>query len=382
MAEAMRSLEQIPELQPENGEPHPVIIQGVDSEFALYAHTTLEEIHVHPHTGGGGGRNGLLQILIGVALIAIGIWNPAFLASTGLLSANSLFLAGGLMVAGGILQMLAPKPDDDEERTSNYLNAQGNTVGIGTPIPIGYGTAKIGGHFLSFDVDAKNVSNGPLGSAAAVSQTVLRDISDQAYVTAITLGASSTPVYSFDPLSGVGDDQVIELTVPGYDLVRYLYIEGAPDQFLQLSEVEIFGFDPITKLYDQDITSIYAPSMVVTMSSQTAPENGGATLLDGNSATFAQTSNGPSEWIRIDLGANLQLTRIRIRSTALSGNRLDGATVSLWDYLGVGTVVTESLNESFFSEVDRTPVPLAVVSPIYTSATPGPLNVPTSAWID
>lgn len=244
VAEAMRSLEQIEELQPENGEPHPVYIQGVDSEFALYSHTQMEEIHVHPHTGGGGGRNGLLQVLIGVALIAIGIWNPAFLASTGLISQSSLFLAGGLMVAGGLLQMLAPKPDDADERTSNYLNAQGNTVAIGTPIPTGYGTAKIGGHFLSFDVDAVNVSDGPLGNLlSSVSQAVLSQYDDPAYIAALEADA----------------------------------------------------------------------------------------VADGD---------------------------------------------------GTGDVSTESPYGSFFTEIDKTPVPLAVVCPVYASQTPSPANVPTSAWID
>lgn len=380
VAEAMRSLEQIPELQPEDGQPHPVVILGVESEMALYANTTMEEIHVHPRTGGGGGRNGIMQVLIGVALIAIGIWNPAFLASVGI-SSTQLFLAGGLMALGGILQMLAPKPDEDDERTSNYLGATQNTVKIGTPIPLGYGTRKIGGHYLSFDVDAVNVSSGPSGQAD-VSQVVLRDGTDQDYVTAISTNAQNFYAHTFSPLSGVTDGEVIELTPPGTPLVRYVYIQGAEGVNLQLSELQVFGFDPGSKTEGADLTVIYGAGMSVTMSSEPNPSNGGENILDQDPTTYAQTGDGAMEWIKVDLGRNLELSSIRLKATNSLGSRLNGSVVALWHELGVGEVTTGSPNESFFTEVDKTTVPLAVVNPVYASNVASPLNVPTSAWID
>ena len=83
IAEAMRSLQFIPELQPADGQPWPVTIQGVNSEIALYSETSQEEIHVYPRLSGGGGKAGLLEILLGITLIALSFVLP--------------FAAGGLM---------------------------------------------------------------------------------------------------------------------------------------------------------------------------------------------------------------------------------------------------------------------------------------------
>jgi predicted phage tail protein len=150
VAEAMRFLEQIPELKPKDGQPWPVTIRGIDSQLKLFAETDLEEIHVHPRTGGAGGKGGLLQIIIGIALIALAIVNPAFLATLGITN-GMLYLTGGMMVLGGLVQMLMPVPETDSTEGSMYLGAGVNTVKIGTRIPILYGTRKIGGHYLSFD---------------------------------------------------------------------------------------------------------------------------------------------------------------------------------------------------------------------------------------
>lgn len=159
VAEALKALQFIPELEPKDGQPWPVTVQGVNSDIALYSETDMQEIHVYPRTGGAGGRGGMLQIIIGITLIALAIINPAFLATLGPLgiSKGMLAMTGAMMVLGGIMQMLMPVPDKDTEG-SLYIGASQNTVRIGTPIPILYGTRKIGGQFLSFDVDAKDIA--------------------------------------------------------------------------------------------------------------------------------------------------------------------------------------------------------------------------------
>lgn len=160
VAEAIKVLQYIPELKPKNGQPWPVTIQGVESDIALFSNTDVEEIHVYPRRGGGGGRSGLLQIIIGITLIAIAIIAPtaalAVLGKVGI-TQGMLALTGAMMVLGGIMQMLMPVPDKDSE-SSLYLGASVNTVRIGTPIPVLYGTRKVGGQFLSFDVDAKDIA--------------------------------------------------------------------------------------------------------------------------------------------------------------------------------------------------------------------------------
>lgn len=153
VAEALRSLETIGELRPPNGAPWPITVREVNNELALYSETEMEEIHVFPRSGGAK-KGGLLQVVLGIVMIALAVWNPAFLGTIGL-TQGSLFLSGGLMLLGGILQMMMPTPQGYEEsETSKYLGASGNTVKIGTRIPLAYGNNRLAGHYLSFDVDA------------------------------------------------------------------------------------------------------------------------------------------------------------------------------------------------------------------------------------
>jgi len=163
VADAIKILKFIPELQPADGQPWPVTIQGVNTQGQLFAPTDVEEIHVYPRTGGAGGKGGLLQILLGITLIAVALFFPgAFAAGTMLgglgVTKGMLLLTGAMMVLGGVMQMLMPVPETDSTEGSLYLGAGVNTVRIGTRIPILYGTRKVGGHYLSFDVDAKDIA--------------------------------------------------------------------------------------------------------------------------------------------------------------------------------------------------------------------------------
>ena len=192
VAEAVRSLETIDELRPPHGEPWPVTIRGVDSEFALYAQTSLDEIHVFPRVGGAK-RDGLLQVVLGIALIALAVVNPAFLGAVGLTS-GQLFLAGGLMLVGGLIQMLMPAPDGIEEsESSRYLGASANTVKIGTRIVLAYGNNRLAGHYLSFDVDAVEWAGDEAGSG---SSTVVDSSVFVEHDKSVVQTALLNPVYS------------------------------------------------------------------------------------------------------------------------------------------------------------------------------------------
>lgn len=156
VAEAMRSLTTIEELTPPNGSPWPAIIRGVENEIALYSDTDMEEIHVYPRKGGSK-KGGVLQVVLGITLIALAVVNPAFLSAT-MATRVQLFMTGGLLLTGGLIQMLSPTPKTNgtnADETSRYLGARGNTVKIGTNIPLAYGNNRLEGHYLSFDVDAK-----------------------------------------------------------------------------------------------------------------------------------------------------------------------------------------------------------------------------------
>lgn len=168
VAEAVRSLENILSVD----SPIPVNIDGVSSDTHLFGKNDLTELHLRPPQGGGGGRNGIMQILIGVALVAVSfLVPPAGLLTVGgqaLITSAGLFSSGLMMALGGVLAMLAPTPEDNETEPSNYLAASENTVKIGTTIPIIYGSRRWGGHFLSFDVDTKKVVSTDLSEGTEV----------------------------------------------------------------------------------------------------------------------------------------------------------------------------------------------------------------------
>lgn len=122
---------------------HRISVVGCDKVEDLYRPAKDGEIHLIPQFAGGK-KGGFLQILLGVALVAVG-----WFAGIGF-----LVQAGALAFLGGVAQMLSPAPDSEDGKKSHYLGASENTVQIGTRIPILYGEDLVAGHYLSFDTDA------------------------------------------------------------------------------------------------------------------------------------------------------------------------------------------------------------------------------------
>lgn len=111
-----------------------------------------EAVHIVPQLTGGK-KGGFIQIILGAALLAVAFFVPG-LGAFG----SILMKMGAMMLLGGIMQLLAPTPGSDtsDEEKSRYLGTPKNTVKIGTRIPVPYGRNKIFGHYLSFDVSAKD----------------------------------------------------------------------------------------------------------------------------------------------------------------------------------------------------------------------------------
>ena len=145
-AEALQSLSLIPALRKKSGERHLVQVEGFESEDALYDKREIDVLHVRPIMMGAGGKNiGIGQIVIGIIMVAVGIytWNP------------QLIISGVMMILGGVLQLMAPQPRAASiEDRSRYLGNGRNTVAIGTRIPMIYGRRKAYGQYISFDIDA------------------------------------------------------------------------------------------------------------------------------------------------------------------------------------------------------------------------------------
>ena len=136
-------------------------ILGVSNEHDLLRED-VEVVHVVPAFVGGK-RGGLFQILLGGILIAASIFLPGLGTIAGVALNTILFNVGLSLALSGIASLLAPKPVSNSPsfaqnpEGSKYLGAEGNTVRIGTRIPLGYGRQKVYGHILSFNVSTQTL---------------------------------------------------------------------------------------------------------------------------------------------------------------------------------------------------------------------------------
>lgn len=133
-----------------------VKVVGYETEESIYQDLEAETVlHIVPQLNGGKSGNAFLQIAAGVALIGL-----SFVPGIGALAASIAMKVGTMLLLGGLSQLLAPAPEDDkdEQVKTRYLGAPGNTVQIGTRIPILYGEDRVYGHYLSFDINAQQYS--------------------------------------------------------------------------------------------------------------------------------------------------------------------------------------------------------------------------------
>ena len=99
---------------------------------------------------------GVLQVALAVVIAVVNtltVKNP------------HVYMFAASLAVGGLIQMLTPQPDlsvdSEDQEKSRYLPANKNTTKIGTPISLLFGRRKVYGHYLSFDVDAVDISAAP-----------------------------------------------------------------------------------------------------------------------------------------------------------------------------------------------------------------------------
>jgi len=151
------------------------------------------DLVITPVITGSGGK-GIGKILLGVALVGIGMvsggitfssfFNPATIpyapgfASAGFLTKATIAL-GGSLILSGVSDMISPQPQlpsfdvplsgfsggptgitrgADGSESYAYTGAA-NTVGLGKTLPVVYGQALVGGHILSTDIEVSNESD-------------------------------------------------------------------------------------------------------------------------------------------------------------------------------------------------------------------------------
>ncbi len=142
---------------------HTVQVRGYERPDDLDTVIAEEEIHLVPPFAAG--KSAFIRILAGVVLIAAAFTPLGAVAiAEGVTLFPTLIGMGASLVLGGVLELLMPQPkidtNADQVEASKYLGAPGNTVKIGTRIPIGFGRYKVYGHYLSYNVDATDFSHG------------------------------------------------------------------------------------------------------------------------------------------------------------------------------------------------------------------------------
>ncbi len=167
-AEAMRALitqldgfERFLNNSSDNGITYAVFCGKKNIGEAQLLQEATEDIRIAPVIGGR--KGGFFQTILGIALIAVAVWNPAFLALSSNM-ATGLFSAGIAMAAGGVIQMLSPQAggisinEGPDNKPSYAFGGPVNSTAQGNPVPILYGTREIGGAFISGGIYAENQS--------------------------------------------------------------------------------------------------------------------------------------------------------------------------------------------------------------------------------
>ena len=108
----------------------------------------------------GSKSGGLFTTLLGVALVATSLVNPAgFLGAS---AASTLLGLGASMALGGVVQMLSPQQSGlasnsgPENGTSYYFNGAVNSTAEGDPVPIVYGRMRVGSKRVSSAIFAED----------------------------------------------------------------------------------------------------------------------------------------------------------------------------------------------------------------------------------
>ena len=172
---------------PLNGkiEPVPVRIKEL-RELGLTIDPTLADpgrvfevipadaLEINPGYSGASGDNGLLNIVIGVVLIAVAVFAPYLagpaLATTTTAGGMTVFASGTFaayaasaamsigisLVLTGAMQLLAPNKKEAEGNYQSRAFGSATTTEVGTPIPIIFGRHLTYFHLYSFNVDARN----------------------------------------------------------------------------------------------------------------------------------------------------------------------------------------------------------------------------------
>ena len=161
-------------------------------------------LHFTPVVQGAGKNGGLMQMVVGVVMIAAAFWTGG--ASMGAWSAmqSAAFAAGVGMVMGGIAQLLTKMPsmdpmkDSEDLKSSSFSNLD-NMTAQGAPVPLIYGKMMVGSKVLSQGV--RSIYSGSDGDGSGGSGPI--QPGKNAFVALMEIRKKTKPVandpkYRFD----------------------------------------------------------------------------------------------------------------------------------------------------------------------------------------
>lgn len=146
-------------------------VKECPKDVDLNSSIRAEELNIFPAfcASGGGNKGGVTTMVIGAVLVVAGavmVGAGVYFQQPWLIQAGLYTVSAGkmLMLAGAIQYFLTPKTDlgnsQDNPESSKTFGNSGNTTKIGTRIPVGYGTYKIAGQYLSINTEAIDKANG------------------------------------------------------------------------------------------------------------------------------------------------------------------------------------------------------------------------------
>lgn len=235
-------------------------------DWGVYKLEKDSEIIVSPEVLGGD-SGAWFQIALGVVLIAIAWWNPVGWIGAGALftqaTATSVMLMGAALALGGISSLLF-KPDmptldfrgSGKSQTYNWSGIK-TMAQEDTPIPVVYGTHKVGGNLISLFTERYG-EDDQLYMLIALSEGEIDGICLQDNYASVCTTSDPTSAMYRTPAIELDDQPISD-----YNYVNWWYRKGvnATDitktQYDPSSQNRIPGFDGSKTQFDdgRDITS-------------------------------------------------------------------------------------------------------------------------------
>jgi hypothetical protein len=127
--------------------------------------------------------------------------------------------------------------------------------------------------------------------------------------------------------SASASDSPPPLTVSRPSGSRYVTLARKTPGFLNINEIEVFGPGGV-KYHNANIM----PS-VSNIKSSPGPSFGPAYLVDGDKsdASYAETATGSSEWVKLDLRENKEITKVVVTNHMTDRSNIIGSVLTLTD---------------------------------------------------